>query len=381
MSRSLKATGASLAILLAAWIVQLAPGSADDAGDAPDATGRTKSGEARDQSRPRSKPRGADAPLAHAILKQVEDSMEEKILKALDKPTNVEWQELALEDCLTFLAEFHGIPVWLDKSSLTDEGVALDQPITLKLSGVRLDSVLNLLLQPVQLEWVIQDEVLKITTQGWCKKHPEVQAHEIQELINAGHAADELIATITACIEPESWSPKEDGYAGISHSGGVLVVRQTQRIHTQIARILADLDDIADREAEDHPKQDKGAVVSVKVYPVGDQPADKVAEALMEFVESKSWKDHGGEGEIRPLQGALVVKQNANVHREIQRFLAQFAPKPQPVVAAAQPAATPASANTSPDPFRVLPPPTRSRRPIGQQPGGGNPLRKNPGPK
>ncbi len=379
MSRSLKATGASLAILLAAWMGQNLPGSADDAVDAPDAPGQAKSDAPRDPARPRSKPRGADAPLAHAIMKKEEESMEEKILKALDKPTNVEWQELALEDCLTFLAEFHGIPVWLDKSSLTDEGVALDQPITLKLSGVRLDSVLNLLLQPVQLEWVIQDEVLKITTHVWCEKHPEVQAHEIQDLIDAGHAPEELIASITACIEPDSWSSREDGYAGISHTGGVLVVRQTQRIHTEIARLLADLDDIADREAEDHSKQDKAAVVSVKVYPIGDQPADKVAEALMEFVELKSWKDRGGEGEVRPLQGSLVVKQTAHVHREIQRFLAKLDAKPQQIAAAAQPAAAPVAATRSPDPFRVLPSP--NHMPIGKQPRGGNPLRKKPSPK
>ncbi len=42
--------------------------------------------------------------------------------------------------------------------------MALDQPINLKLSGASFRSVLKLLLEPLQLTYVIEDEVMKITT-------------------------------------------------------------------------------------------------------------------------------------------------------------------------------------------------------------------------
>ncbi len=101
--------------------------------------------------------RTAFAVAARAILKKEPESAEEKIQSALDKPTNVEFLDLALEDCLTFLKDYHGINIWLDRQTLTEEGVALDQPITLKLAEVRLESILNLLLQPLQLDFVVQD--------------------------------------------------------------------------------------------------------------------------------------------------------------------------------------------------------------------------------
>src|SRR5262249_8310241 len=73
---------------------------------------------------------------------------EEKIRRTLSKPTTVEFLDLPLEDCITFLKEYHNINIWLDKPTLTDEGVALDQPITLKLAGATLRSVLERLQQP-----------------------------------------------------------------------------------------------------------------------------------------------------------------------------------------------------------------------------------------
>jgi len=297
---------------------------------------------------------GKDQPLQHAIMKQEEvDPAEEKILAALDKPTNVEFLDLALEDCLNYLKDYHKINVWLDKQTLTEEGVSLDQPMTLKLAEVRLESILNLLLQPLQLDWVVQDEVLKITTSAWTYDHPETRTYDVQHLIDATHAPEELIAAISKCIEPGTWTGK-DAVAGISHTGGVLVVRHTQRAHGEIARLIADLDEIADEDTEDKRGGEKHAAVSVKIYQTGNQPAAKVAEALQDFVVVDSWKNRGGAGEVLPLQGALVVKQTAHVHRAIQRFLAQFEPKP-PALHEEPETPTPAtSSRTSQDPFGML---------------------------
>ncbi len=108
---------------------------------------------------------------------------EEKIRRAYDKPTNVEWQDLALEDCITFLAEFHGINIILDKTKLTEEGVALDQPITLKLQGVSLRSVLKLLLEPVQLTYIIENEVMKITSTASAADKLSTRVYPVGDLV------------------------------------------------------------------------------------------------------------------------------------------------------------------------------------------------------
>src|SRR5262245_41773726 len=129
--------------------------------------------------------RGEDLPLRHAILRDEKDtdSPEAVIIRTLGKPTTVEFVDLPLEDCITFLKEYHNINIWLDKATLTDEGVALDQPVTLKLAGVTLRSVLKLLLEPVQLTYVIEDEVMKITTSARAGEKLTTRVYPVGDLV------------------------------------------------------------------------------------------------------------------------------------------------------------------------------------------------------
>jgi hypothetical protein len=367
MSRSWGAIAIIAVVSVGAFVSQLFTGDPVDqsnkalarAGDPAEGLG---------QPRAKSAPNRGDMPLQHAILREEkEDSAESRILDALGKPTTVEFLDLPLEDALTFLKEYHNISVWVDKRALSDEGVPLDQPVTLKLAGVRLESILNLLLPSAQLDWVIADEVLKITTRSWADTNPEVRTYDIQNLIDAGHTPEDLIQSITRCVAPASWTVK-DLTNGISHSGGVLIVRQSQRNHGEIAHLLEDLDAIADADEENGAKAARNAVVSVKVYQTGGQPADKIAECVQDFVETKSWLNRGGTGKVRPLAGELVVEQSAGVHQSIQRFLAQLLPRSPGLPAAIDAGSPPAPAGGvqppgATDPFGVLSP---AGRPNGQ---------------
>ena len=89
---------------------------------------------------------------------------EDKIKRSLDMPTQLEFRDLALDDCINYLQKFHEITISVNEQALKDEGVALDQPITLKLAGVSFRSVLKLLLEPVQLTYVIENGELRIIT-------------------------------------------------------------------------------------------------------------------------------------------------------------------------------------------------------------------------
>jgi hypothetical protein len=355
MSRSWAAIGVIAAVSIGAFISQKLTGvPVDRPNEALAQTGdRTENSE---QPRGKSGPKRGDVPLTHAILREEkEDSAESRILDALGKPTTVEFLDLPLEDALTFLKEYHNINIYIDKATLTDEGVAMDQPVTLKLAGVRLESVLNLLLQPVLLDWLIGDEVLKITTRTWADANPEVRTYDVQNLIDAGHSPEDLILSITRCVAPASWTSK-DLTNGISHSGGVVIVRQSQRNHSEIAHLLEDLDAIIDAD-EGAARAARNAVVSVKVYSTGGQPAEKVAECVQEFVDAKSWQTQGGSGKVRPLAGTMVVEQTGAVHQSIQRFLTQLLPRPLPLSAAKDDAAVGTAGGAMPaqaDPFGVL---------------------------
>ena len=99
------------------------------------------------------------------------------------QPTTVEFLDLPLEDAITFLKEYHNINIYIDKPTLTDEGVAIDQPVTLKLAGVTFRSVLKLLLEPVQLTYVIEDEVMKITTSAKAGEKLQTRVYPVGDLV------------------------------------------------------------------------------------------------------------------------------------------------------------------------------------------------------
>src|SRR5580704_2972017 len=115
MSNLLKALAVIAAITLGILALQILPGGANDRRDeAPAESDRPPAHSPRAGRRP-------DVPLQHAILRDEKKvaSADAALLEALAKPTTVEFQDLPLEDCLTFLREYHNINIWLDRGSLT----------------------------------------------------------------------------------------------------------------------------------------------------------------------------------------------------------------------------------------------------------------------
>ena len=185
MSYFSKAVAVVAVLFLGVLTWQILPGGPGDKHD--QAAARAEDPPADAPAEPHASPgrRSADVPLQHAILRDEkdDDSAETQILKLLAKPTTVEFIDLPLEDCITYLKEYHGINIWLDKTTLIDEGVALDQPMNLQLAGVTLRSVLKLLLEPLQLTYVIEDEVMKITTSTKAGEKLTTRVYPVGDLV------------------------------------------------------------------------------------------------------------------------------------------------------------------------------------------------------
>lgn len=111
------------------------------------------------------------------------NAVEERIYNSLSKPTEVTFQGTALEDAVRYLKEFHEINIILDRATLIDEGIALDTPVSLDLAGVTFRSVLKLLLEPLQLTYVIEDEVMKITTITKADEALSVRVYPVADLV------------------------------------------------------------------------------------------------------------------------------------------------------------------------------------------------------
>ena len=108
---------------------------------------------------------------------------EERIAAELDKQTEIDFQDQPLTDVVTFLSDFHNIPIIIDTEALAEEGIAIDTAITRTLTGVKLRSALKIILQPLQLSYVIEDEVMKITTIAKEKERLQTRVYPVGDLV------------------------------------------------------------------------------------------------------------------------------------------------------------------------------------------------------
>lgn len=205
---------------------------------------------------------------------------ESKILEALETSVDVEFDQMPLQKCLETLEAQAKIDLWVDKVKLIEEGIALGQPVTLKLQGRKLESILNLLLRPLQCTYFCEDEVLKITTSQAARDKLITRTYPVGDLIGAiggkgrgaagkpnediaangnaqpanndGQTGQQsrtkvldftgLVAAISTTIEPDSWEDLSGpGSVSPIRETNSLVVRQTWGMHRKVLQLLRDL--------------------------------------------------------------------------------------------------------------------------------------------
>lgn len=224
------------------------------------------------------------------------------IERSLRDTTEVNFTDIPLKDALDYLEELHKIEILPDKKTLTEEGVATDTTVTLIMSGISLRSVLRLLLEPLDLDYIIENEVLLITTRTKANETLETRVYRTNRLPQL--TPKELAEIITSSIEPNRWvknnansvgsaavtvgnsvaaatgnvvtpetpasttTSAQQGFGGTSRptagsarvTGNTLVIRQTQRIHGQIVDLLNQLEE----QADDSPNATKTGSGNVK---------------------------------------------------------------------------------------------------------------------
>jgi hypothetical protein len=98
------------------------------------------------------------------------DPRSQAVLQKLDEPIAMNFaNETPLEDVLKYIKaatsgkNAEGIPIYVDRSALSNAGVTLTAPVQIDLEGVPLRTTLALLLQSLELDYTIEDGVLIIS--------------------------------------------------------------------------------------------------------------------------------------------------------------------------------------------------------------------------
>ncbi len=277
---------------------------------------------------------GPSSPLAAAIDAK------------LDTPQDVHFPGGRLPVLVKWLKQL-GIPPIVDDRALADQGsieAALDR---LNLQNVPLGWALRRLLNQHQLDYLIADDGLVITTQEIANRSLETVVHPLGALASSsasqadagsGLNFDELIEFVQAAVDRDSWDDK-GGTGSIAPytEQPALVCDHTHESQKRIAKVLAALRASVKQSAQAHGSKSGAAEgpppLMVSVYHlsplVGNnrieaspRDVDRYVKIIRDLIEPRSWND--GTGYIAALPGAIVVRQTPAVQDKICSFLAEL---------------------------------------------------------
>lgn len=110
--------------------------------------------------------------------------VEQEIQKSLSKPVEARFDSRPLAEVVQTLGQMAGVNVHLDSQGLHSEGVTSDTPVTLNLTQpVSLRSALNLVLEQHRLSYVIENEVLKVTSEQTRNSHTYTKVYYVADLV------------------------------------------------------------------------------------------------------------------------------------------------------------------------------------------------------
>jgi hypothetical protein len=107
----------------------------------------------------------------------------ESALRGPLSPTGMDYTETPLEEVVNLLSTEYNIPIQIDEAALEATGLDATEPVTINLHNVSLRSALRLMLKKLQLTYVIQDEVLMITTPEEAETRLVVKVYPVADLV------------------------------------------------------------------------------------------------------------------------------------------------------------------------------------------------------
>lgn len=210
-------------------------------------------------------PDGAASEAAQLIDGQSDQSRWEanqaRVKQAFEAAVEFEFYETPLDEVIELIAERSDFSFTFDETALDELGLDLSEPITKSVKGIALRTAMELILRPIELTYVIRDGVVVITTEEKAQQLLITKHYPVRDLLHADFPAksmDQLIRVVTTTIAPESWE-ETGGPATICSYQGILIARQTDRAHDELAQLIEELrGSIAATGGPSLPLADKG---------------------------------------------------------------------------------------------------------------------------
>jgi general secretion pathway protein D len=250
-----------------------------------------------------------------------------QIQKRMSVKVKASHRDQPLSAVLDSLAKQADVPIHLDMVGLEQEAVRSDTPVTISLDqSISLKSALKLLLEPLHLDYVIKDEVLKVTSPRLVKGEVYSISYPVADLVIPipNFSSDGL--GITGALR--------DGYSRLSPRNGASVQYGPPPVGINgVSRASGDASMDAASLAQFQGGGNAPATGSTPSVPFGPPTGggtqadfQSLIDLIQNTVSPQSWNTVGGQGAIQPFATnlSIVVSQTQEVHEEITDLLEQL---------------------------------------------------------
>jgi general secretion pathway protein D len=254
-----------------------------------------------------------------------------EIQQALKTKVDVRFTNRPLAEVLDTLGNLSGVNIHLDQQGLHAEGVTSDTPVTLNLTQpISLRSALNLILQELRLSYVIQNEVLNVTSEQTRDSNVYPQVYNVADLVipipnfipsyNVG-----LPGAIAAAHRALGYGASAPTYG----SGPLTVAANGEGMGpaTTSASVLAQMGSAGVLGGpRSQQTSQPSAIGPGGMGGGGVADFDSLIQLITSTIAPTSWDDVGGPGSIEGFATnlSLVVSQTQEVHEQIADLLDQL---------------------------------------------------------
>ncbi|WP_254506709.1 general secretion pathway protein GspD [Anatilimnocola floriformis] len=262
---------------------------------------------------------------------------EQEIQKSLGKPVEVKFVNRPLNEVVNVLSQMTGVNIYLDPQGLHAEGVTVDTPVTLDLSQpISLKSALNLLLEPLGMSYVIQNEVLRVTSQHMRDSNVYAKVYYVADLVIPIPNFTPTYNMGIAGALKESLSTLGYGGNGSPLGRAPLTVAKNDPMQNNSINPT--------QAGHQHYLAQQGMSEGNGLFPTATSrnPAtpggpggmgggvqadfDPLIDLITSTIEPDSWQDVGGPGSVSGFDTnlSLVVSQRQDIHERIADLLEQL---------------------------------------------------------
>ncbi|MFO7901313.1 MAG: hypothetical protein R6U98_01525, partial [Pirellulaceae bacterium] len=252
---------------------------------------------------------------------------EMEIQKAMNTKVDVKFEDRPLSEVMDVLSDLSGVPIVLDSVGMAAEGVTSDQPVTIRLNQqISLRSALNLILAELRLSHVIQDEVLRVTSEQTRDSNVYNEVYKVGDLVIP--IPNFLPGYHTGLAGAIKSAHDAVGYGGnpSSLSQVPVALASNEGPENSNASVLAQMGGAGMLPS----------LSSQQSQPAGAGPGgmggaamadyDSLMELISSTIAPDTWDEVGGAGAMEPFPTnlSLVISQTQEVHEQVADLLDQL---------------------------------------------------------